>query len=149
MATREDVTTNVTAELQRIAEVAAPAAEFTAQDIVDTLRVQEASFQGISYPSLLDAFGKQDLGGGVSVGITVSLQDTKVAFEGRTTPAETVSVTSVSVSDKANTQQFVDTAARVRRRRSRLQEPRLEVVNLRLRVRQRQLFRQWSACRIT
>jgi hypothetical protein len=61
MAVREDVITNFSAEPERVAEVAAPSTEFTAQDIVDTLRVQEASFQGISHPSLLDAFGKQDL----------------------------------------------------------------------------------------
>jgi hypothetical protein len=111
MAVREDVITNFSAEPERVAEVAAPSTEFTAQDIVDTLRVQEASFQGISHPSLLDAFGKQDLGGGVQVGITVELQDTKVAFEGRTNPAQTGTVTSVSVSPISNTQQFVDTSA--------------------------------------
>jgi hypothetical protein len=42
---------------------------------------------------LLDAAGKEDLGGGVSVGITTTLQDAQIAFEGRTDPAETGTVT--------------------------------------------------------
>jgi len=82
MTTRTDVAVDFFATPQRIAEVADPSTEFIMQDVVDTLRIAESSFTGMSFPSLLDAFGKQDLGGGVKVGITVALQEAKIAFEG-------------------------------------------------------------------
>jgi len=37
----------------------------------------------MQYPRLISAAGKEDLGGGVAVGITVTLQNAKVAFESR------------------------------------------------------------------
>ena len=95
----------------RIAEVAAPSVEFIAQDVVDTLRGDESTFSGISGLKLLNASGKEDLGGGVFVGITASLQDTQVAFEGRTTPAETGTVTTGSGAAVADRQTFFDTSA--------------------------------------
>lgn len=91
MTTRTDVTpTYVTSP--RVLEVASPSTEMTMQDLVDTARKLEDQFEGMSYAYLLDAFGKQDLGGGVEVGITVSMLDTLLAFQGRTTPAETGTV---------------------------------------------------------
>ncbi|MCK5431995.1 MAG: hypothetical protein KAJ03_04585, partial [Gammaproteobacteria bacterium] len=95
----------------RIAEVQSPSVEFIAQDIVDTLRGDEFSFQGASYLKLLNAAGKEDLGGGVSVGITASLQDVKVAFEPRTAPAETGAVTTGSGVPVNGRQTFIDTSA--------------------------------------
>lgn len=87
MTTRPDVEIDFIPS-PRVAEVAEPSTEFIAQDIVDTLRIREESFRGQSEDKLVNASGKEDLGGGVSVGITVELQDTLVAFEGRTTPAQ-------------------------------------------------------------
>lgn len=95
MATREDVVVDFEPS-PRIAIVDAPSVEFVVQDIVDTLRKREDTFRGMSETKLLDASGKQDLGGGTSVGITADLQDTQIAFEGRTDPAETGTVTTGS-----------------------------------------------------
>ncbi len=64
------------------------------QFLIDEIRSAEQNLApGIAYSKIADAFGKQDLGGGVRVGITVVLLDGwKVAFAARPGPA-TVSVT--------------------------------------------------------
>ena len=110
MTTRNDVVpTYVTSP--RVLEVQAPSTEMTMQDLVDTARKLEDSFQGMGNLKLLDASGKEDLGGGVTVGITVALQDARLAFEGRTTPAETGTVTSNPGTPIAGQDVFVDSAA--------------------------------------
>ncbi len=77
--------------------MAEPSVEIDMQDIVDTLRKQEDGFTtGLAFEKLLNASGKEDLGDGVSVGITVALQNLKIAFEARRTPAETGTVTTGS-----------------------------------------------------
>lgn len=78
----------------RIVEVAAPATAATAQDIIDTLRDIENDLMGMSYPHLVDAAGKEDLGGSVKVGITLTLRNAVVKFESRTTPKESGTATS-------------------------------------------------------
>lgn len=110
MTERADVTLEYGTS-PRIAEVAAPSVEFIAQDVVDTLRGGEFSFSGLPFLKLLNASGKEDLGGGVSVGITASLQDAQVAFEGRTTPAQTGTVTTGSGAPVADRQTLFDTSA--------------------------------------
>lgn len=95
MTTRSDVKVDWY-ESPRVAEVALPSDEFIMQDVVDTLRKQEDTFQGMSEPRLLDAAGKESLGGGVLNGITVSLQNTLIAFAGRTTAAQIGTVTTGS-----------------------------------------------------
>ena len=110
MTTRSDVDVEWNAS-PRVAEVAAPSTEINMQDIVDTLRKQEDTFRGMSEKKLLNASGKEDLGGGVKVGITVALQNLLLAFAGRTTPAEEGTVTSVPVAPVAGTQRFVDSSA--------------------------------------
>lgn len=95
MTTRSDVIVDF-APATRIAVVEAPSTEFVIQDIVDTLRKREDTFTGQSEFKLLNASGKEDLGGGVAVGITAELQNTQIAFEGRTTPAYTGFVTAPS-----------------------------------------------------
>lgn len=64
------------------------------QFLINEIRTAEHNLApGIAYPQIADAFGKQDLGGGVRVGITVILLDGwRVAFEARLGPS-TVSVT--------------------------------------------------------
>jgi hypothetical protein len=57
--------------------------ELLVQDYVDTTRPFEASFEAMSHPYLINAGGKDDLGGGKLVDITLSEQDLKVAFEAR------------------------------------------------------------------
>ena len=95
MATREDVILDFEPS-PRIAIVDSPSVEFVVQDIVDTLRKREDTFRGQTETKLINASGKEDLGGGVQVGITAELQDTQIAFEGRTAPAETGTVTTNS-----------------------------------------------------
>lgn len=57
------------------------------QDLVDTLRVIEEVTRAMPEPKLLNAAGKEPLGGGVSVGITASLQNALLAFEARGGPS--------------------------------------------------------------
>lgn len=45
------------------------------QDLINDIREAEASAKGITYGSIANASGKEDLGGGVAVGITVALLD--------------------------------------------------------------------------
>jgi hypothetical protein len=65
----------------RIAILKSPANNITVQDLHDTLRDIEQEPQNLIYPSLISSAGKEDLGGGVSVGITTTLQDAKLAFQ--------------------------------------------------------------------
>lgn len=44
------------------------------QDLVNAIRTEEASARGITYDQILDATGKDDLGGGAYTGITASLR---------------------------------------------------------------------------
>ena len=101
MATRDDVIVDY-APIVRIAVVEAPSQEFIIQDIVDTLRKREDTFQGQAKSKLLDASGKENLGGGVSVGITAALNSTQIAFESRTDTAETGTVTTASLPPVGN-----------------------------------------------
>lgn len=45
------------------------------QDLIDAIRVEEQSELGIQYPSIAEATGKTDLGGGVISDITITLLD--------------------------------------------------------------------------
>lgn len=112
MATRNDITVDY--ELSpRVATLAAPAAALSLQDYVDTLRVAESSFQGMSFPFLLNASGKEDLGDGVSVAITVQEQNLQLAFEARRTPAidESTVTTGSGAPAPTGRYQFTDTAS--------------------------------------
>jgi len=110
VASRDDVTVELTTS-PRVAEVSAPSQEITMQDLVDTLRDIEASFQGTSYEKLLNASGKEDLGGGVQVGITVALQNLLLAFQARTTPAEEGTVSTNPGSAISGLDTFTDASA--------------------------------------
>lgn len=59
---------------QRIVTTASTVA-IAIQDLVNAIRAEEASERGITYPHIADATGKDNLGGGVAVGITCSLLD--------------------------------------------------------------------------
>jgi hypothetical protein len=48
----------------------------TLQVLINAIRTEEATERGIVEPQIADASGKDDLGGGVSVGITVALRST-------------------------------------------------------------------------
>ncbi len=110
MASRTDVDITYV-DTPRVAEVASPSTEIIMQDLVDTLRDAEYSWQGLTFNKLINASGKEDLGGGVKVGITAALQNMLLAFEGRTTPAQLGTVTSNPGSPVIGRDTFVDTAA--------------------------------------
>ena len=115
MATRNDVTVDFL-ESPRIIEVAAPSTEITMQDLVDTIRkIEDAFTKGMPHDKLLDASGKQDLGGGVLVGITTDLQNAQLSFEPRRTAASIGTVTTGSGTavngPLGPTYSFIDTGA--------------------------------------
>lgn len=111
MTTRTDIRVDYNYS-PRIIEVASPSTEIIMQDLVDTLRIDEESFhRGLPFSKLIDASGKEDLGGGVKVGITAALQDAKLSFEARTTPAQIGVVTTGSGTPVNNTITFEDTSA--------------------------------------
>ena len=99
MTERTDLTT-FWEESPRIIEVAAPSTSIINQDLHDTLKsnTEQASENDDSLVSmdddpLIDSAGKEDLGGGVQVGITSTLLNAQLAFESRLTPAETGTIT--------------------------------------------------------
>ena len=95
----------------RISVVLAPRTEYLAQDVVETTRKFEDSFRGMSEFKLVNASGKEDIGGGSFVGITYQFQDNQVQFEDRQTPAETGTITTGSVAPVGGKILVVDAAA--------------------------------------
>lgn len=91
MTVRTDFTFNMEVS-PRIVTIASPSVEATVQDIHDTITNYEDSVQGGQFPRLILSAGKEDLGGGVTVGITSTLQDAQIQFEGRTSPVESGAV---------------------------------------------------------
>lgn len=85
MTVRNDLTVDWEAS-PRIITVASPSTEVTIQDLVDTLRTLEAGFNAMDDPFIIAAAGKEELGGGVLVGITATLQNALLAFEARPGP---------------------------------------------------------------
>lgn len=71
----------------RVITVAAPSGEITIQDLVDTCRYHEELLQNIDNSHLINAAGKEFLGGITYVGITATLQNAVLAFEARGGPA--------------------------------------------------------------
>ena len=82
MAFRSDVTVDWFAS-PRIIEVAAPSTEITIQDLHDTCRQLESELTALDEDQLITSAGKENLGGGVQVGITATLLNALVAFEAR------------------------------------------------------------------
>src|SRR3989339_975246 len=78
----------------KIITVPAPDITLNLHYLISSIREAEDDITpGMAYPKIADAFGKQDLGGGVTVGITVVLLDGwRVKFEDRPGP-ETISTT--------------------------------------------------------
>jgi hypothetical protein len=56
-------------------EITSPQTEVIIQDLIDEIRTVESSEQGIAYPKIANASGKESLASGVNVGITVELQN--------------------------------------------------------------------------
>ena len=82
MASREDV--SVRWDLSpRIITVAAPSTSINIQDLHDTLRDLEDEPANLIYPTIIFTAGKEPLGGGVTVGLTATLQNARLQFQGR------------------------------------------------------------------
>lgn len=87
MATRNDITIDWTLS-PRIITIDSPSVEVTMQDLYDTLR--DAEEIQIDEPRIVSGAGKEPLGGGVSVGLTITLQNALLAFEARPGPNFTI-----------------------------------------------------------
>lgn len=69
-------------KFDRVIQVDAGQSEVTIQDLVNQIRDYEDELDFIDYGKICDAFGKQDLGGGEFVGITlVLLNNWRIQFE--------------------------------------------------------------------
>ncbi len=78
----------------RIMTVDSPFVTTTVQEMLNSIRDVEDDIANIDDDIIAVASGKQDLGGGVSVGITLELvNDWKLAFEARGGPTELMTVT--------------------------------------------------------
>jgi len=80
----------------RIVVVDAPQTEATIQNIVDAIRAWEDSEEGHTFPFIIDAAGKENLGGGVTVGITATLNNAQLRFSARPTPMTTGTITTAN-----------------------------------------------------
>jgi hypothetical protein len=78
----------------RIVTIPYPVTEATIEDLQDTMLDLEASEEGMVWPHLRNLSGGESLGGGVSVGLTMVLQNAQVQFQGRTSPLESGAVSS-------------------------------------------------------
>jgi hypothetical protein len=87
MSIRDDLTIDWTAS-PRIIEVADPSTALTVQDLYDTLRSKAAASEAMDDAEIIEASGKEDLGGTppVLVGLTVKLLNAKVKFEAKASP---------------------------------------------------------------
>lgn len=72
----------------RIVEVLAPDTEISIQELVNLVRDWEDEDDNMSFDYIISAAGKEDLGSGVTVGITATLNNAQVMFTGRTTPID-------------------------------------------------------------
>jgi len=73
-------------KVNQIIEVAAPDTAVTIQQLINAIRDWEDELVNLEVARVADASGKDDLGGGLSVGITLRLLNWKVKFEDRTGP---------------------------------------------------------------
>lgn len=75
--------------INSIIEIPSPTTSVSVQTLINEIRDAEDELNpAMTYPKIADAFGKQDLGGGVLVGITlVLLSSWKVRFEARPGPS--------------------------------------------------------------
>jgi len=70
----------------RIITVLSPSLDILIQDLVDTCRFNEEKLSNIQYPHIVSASGKDDLGDGVTLGITATLLNAKLSFQARPGP---------------------------------------------------------------
>ena len=72
---------------QKIIQVDSPQTSLDVQDLVNQIRLYEENLLNLDYGTIVNAYGKQPLGGGAYVGITMELiNDWRLAFEARNGP---------------------------------------------------------------
>jgi len=72
--------------INKIVTVLAPDTQVSVQELYDACRDYEDEPRNLDLDKIVDGAGKQELGGGVKVGITITLLGWKVTFEGRAGP---------------------------------------------------------------
>lgn len=93
----------------RIVTVPVAETSATVEDMQDTLLDLEYTETGIVFPFTRSTSGGENLGGGVTVGLTTELQDVQIAFA-RTAPIQTGTVTTTTA-ESNNRIQLIDTSA--------------------------------------
>ena len=74
-------------KFDRVIQVDSPQVEVTIQDLINQIRDYEDEIDFMSEPQIANAYGKQALGGGAFVGITMELiNNWRIAFEARPGP---------------------------------------------------------------
>ncbi len=71
----------------RIITVASPSTTITIQDLHDTLHTLQEEMRNLNFDGIVFSAGKNDLGGGSFVGITLLLLNARLAFEARGGPS--------------------------------------------------------------
>lgn len=71
----------------RIITIPIPIVQISIQDLHDTLIDIEDNINNLIFPKLIDSSGKENLGGGVFVGVSSTLQNARLAFAARDIPA--------------------------------------------------------------
>lgn len=72
---------------QRLIQVDSPQTSVTIQDLLNQIRLYEEQLINLDYGHIANAYGKQSLGGGAYVGITLELiNDWRISFEARPGP---------------------------------------------------------------
>src|SRR3989344_4714294 len=72
----------------RVIQVDSPQTVVTIQDLLNQIRLYEEQLINLDYATVANAYGKQPLGGGSYVGITLELiNDWRIAFEARPGPS--------------------------------------------------------------
>ena len=73
-------------KVTRIITIELPDTEVTVQQLINAIRDWEDDLTNIETPKVADASGKESLGGGLAVGITLKLLNWKVKFADRSGP---------------------------------------------------------------
>lgn len=94
----------------RLIEVLAPDTEITIQELVNLCRDWEDEDENMSFDRLIDAAGKEQLGGGVTVGITASLNNAQIFFEPRSQAVDDGTGRTCDANDTLGRQLFVNDA---------------------------------------
>src|SRR3990167_10017343 len=72
---------------ERVVQVDSPQTSVAVQDLINQIRAYEEQLINMDYGTIANAYGKQALGGGAFIGITLELiNDWRIAFEARPGP---------------------------------------------------------------